>query len=74
MLERPRPGDVEGFRRDYVETLHHWARRLDEHLEQAVSMAGAERVRVWRLYLRGARRSFESGYLSIYQVRCRRAG
>jgi len=65
---------VEGFRRDYVETLRHWARRLDEHLEQAVSIAGSERVRVWRLYLRGARRSFESGYLSIYQVRCRKAG
>jgi cyclopropane-fatty-acyl-phospholipid synthase len=63
---------VEGFRRDYVETLRHWARRLDQHLDQAVAIAGAERVRVWRLYLRGARRSFESGYLSIYQVRCRR--
>ena len=65
---------VEGFRRDYAETLRHWARRLDEHLDEAVGMAGAERVRVWRLYLRAARRSFESGYLSIYQVRCRRAG
>jgi cyclopropane-fatty-acyl-phospholipid synthase len=64
---------VEGFRRDYAETLRHWARRLDEHLDQAMSMAGAERVRVWRLYLRAARRSFESGYLSIYQVRCRKA-
>jgi len=65
---------VEGFRRDYVETLNHWARRLDERLDEAVRMAGSERVRVWRLYLRGARRSFESGYLSIYQVRCRREG
>jgi cyclopropane-fatty-acyl-phospholipid synthase len=64
---------VEGFRRDYAETLRHWARRLDQHLDEAIGMAGAERVRVWRLYLRGARRSFESGYLSIYQVRCRRA-
>jgi cyclopropane-fatty-acyl-phospholipid synthase len=63
---------VEGFRRDYVETLRHWARRLDEHLDQAIRIASPERVRVWRLYLRGARRSFESGYLSIYQVRCRR--
>jgi cyclopropane-fatty-acyl-phospholipid synthase len=65
---------VEGFRRDYAETLRHWARRLDEHLDEAVRMGGPERVRVWRLYLRGARRSFESGYLSIYQVKCRRAG
>jgi cyclopropane-fatty-acyl-phospholipid synthase len=64
---------VEGFRRDYAETLRHWARRLDQHLDEAIRIAGAERARVWRLYLRGARRSFESGYLSIYQVRCRRA-
>ncbi|HET8834615.1 MAG TPA: cyclopropane-fatty-acyl-phospholipid synthase family protein [Gemmatimonadales bacterium] len=64
---------VEGFRRDYAETLRHWARRLDERLDEAVRMAGSERVRVWRLYLRAARRSFESGYLSIYQVRCRLA-
>jgi cyclopropane-fatty-acyl-phospholipid synthase len=64
---------VEGFRGDYAETLRHWARRLDQHLDEAIRIAGAERARVWRLYLRGARRSFESGYLSIYQVRCRRA-
>src|SRR5262249_33542747 len=60
------PEHVEGFRRDYVETLRHWARRLDDHLDQAVGVAGSERVRVWRLYLRAARRSFETGYLSIY--------
>jgi cyclopropane-fatty-acyl-phospholipid synthase len=62
---------VEGFRADYAETLRHWARRLDEHREEAVRLAGEERVRVWRLYLRGARRNFESGFLSIYQARCR---
>jgi cyclopropane-fatty-acyl-phospholipid synthase len=62
---------VEGFGADYAETLRHWARRLDEHQEEAVRIAGAERVRVWRLYLRGARKNFESGFISIYQVRCR---
>jgi cyclopropane-fatty-acyl-phospholipid synthase len=29
-------------------------------------------VRVWRLYLRAARRGFESGFTSIYQVRAKR--
>jgi cyclopropane-fatty-acyl-phospholipid synthase len=62
---------VEGFGSDYVETLRHWARRLDEHRADAVRMVGEERVRVWRLYLRGARKNFESGFTSIYQVRCR---
>ncbi|HVY78191.1 MAG TPA: cyclopropane-fatty-acyl-phospholipid synthase family protein [Solirubrobacterales bacterium] len=55
---------------DYAETLRHWARRLDENLEEAIRLAGPERVRVWRLYLRAARNGFESGFLSIYQVRC----
>jgi cyclopropane-fatty-acyl-phospholipid synthase len=59
---------VEGFGADYVETLRHWARRLDEHREEAVRIAGEERVRVWRLYLRGARKNFESGFISVYQV------
>jgi cyclopropane-fatty-acyl-phospholipid synthase len=61
---------VEGFGDDYAETLRHWARRLDENLDGAVRLAGPERVRVWRLYLRMARRGFESGFLSIYQARC----
>jgi cyclopropane-fatty-acyl-phospholipid synthase len=63
---------VEGFRDDYAETLRHWARRFDEHLDDAIRIGGPERVRVWRLYLRGARRGFETGFTSVYQVRCSR--
>jgi len=63
---------VEGLRDDYAETLRHWARRLDERLDDAIRMGGAERARVWRLYLRAARRGFETGFTSIYQVRCSR--
>ena len=59
---------VEGFRSDYAETLRHWAARLDERLDEAVRLAGPERVRVWRLYLRAARRGFETGFTSVYQV------
>jgi cyclopropane-fatty-acyl-phospholipid synthase len=64
---------VEGFRSDYAETLRHWARRLDENLAEAIRLAGPERVRVWRLYLRAARNGFETGFTSIYQVRARRS-
>jgi cyclopropane-fatty-acyl-phospholipid synthase len=64
---------VEGFAADYAETLRHWARRLDENLDEAIRLAGPERVRVWRLYLRAARNGFESGFTSIYQARCRLA-
>jgi cyclopropane-fatty-acyl-phospholipid synthase len=60
---------IEDFRLDYAETLRHWARRLDENIEEANRLAGPERVRVWRLYLRAARNGFETGFTSIYQVR-----
>ncbi len=60
---------VEEFRSDYAETLRHWTRRLDEGVEEARRLAGPERVRVWRLYLRAARNGFETGFTSIFQVR-----
>ena len=63
---------VEGFAADYAETLRHWARRLDERHDEAVRIAGPERVRVWRLYLRAACHGFETGFTSVYQVRCSR--
>jgi len=64
---------VEGFADDYAETLRHWAGRLDEHREEAARLAGEERLRVWRLYLRAARNGFETGFTSIYQVLAHRA-
>jgi cyclopropane-fatty-acyl-phospholipid synthase len=63
---------VEGFAGDYATTLKHWASRLDERRDEAIRLAGPERVRVWRLYLRAARHGFESGFTSVYQVRARR--
>jgi cyclopropane-fatty-acyl-phospholipid synthase len=64
---------VEGLRMDYAETLRHWAANIDTNLDEATRLAGPERVRVWRLYLRAARRGFESGFISVYQVRCTRS-
>jgi cyclopropane-fatty-acyl-phospholipid synthase len=64
---------VEGFAQDYATTLEHWARNLDENIDEALRLAGPERIRVWRLYLRAARRGFLSGFTSIYQARGRRA-
>lgn len=65
---------VEGFPQDYSETLRHWAMRLDESIEHARWLAGPERVRVWRLYLRAARNGFDTGFTSVYQVNCHLAG
>ena len=65
---------VEGLHGDYAITLAHWARNLDDNLDEAIRLAGPERIRVWRLYLRTARRGFETGFISVYQVRARRPG
>jgi cyclopropane-fatty-acyl-phospholipid synthase len=64
---------VEGLAEDYAETLRHWARRLDANRDEAERLAGEERLRVWRLYLRAARNGFETGFTSIYQVLATRA-
>jgi cyclopropane-fatty-acyl-phospholipid synthase len=60
---------VEGFPADYAETLTHWLARLEDRLEEAVRLAGEQRVRVWRIYLRAARNGFRTGFTSVYQVR-----
>jgi cyclopropane-fatty-acyl-phospholipid synthase len=59
---------AEGFRKDYSETLRHWAVNFDGNLDEAIRLGGEERVRVWRLYLRVAKQGFDTGFLSIFQV------
>jgi cyclopropane-fatty-acyl-phospholipid synthase len=61
-------GHVEGFADDYAETLRHWITRFEDRYEDAVRLAGTERARIWRLYLRAARQGFQTGWASIYQV------
>ena len=64
---------VEGLRSDYAVTLRHWLERLESRPEEAVRLAGPERMRVWRLYLRAARRGFEMRFTSVFQVLARAA-
>jgi cyclopropane-fatty-acyl-phospholipid synthase len=63
---------VEGFASDYAETTRRWSDRFESNFDDAVRLVGPERARVWRLYLHAARVGFESGFESVYQVRCRR--
>jgi len=64
---------VEDFGPDYAKTLQHWAQNLDDNLGEATRLAGEERIRVWRLYLRMAKNGFDSRFLNIYQARCSKA-
>jgi cyclopropane-fatty-acyl-phospholipid synthase len=59
---------AEEFGQDYSDTLSEWIKRLDENLVRAEQIAGPERLRVWRLYLRSARNIFDTQFVSIYQV------
>jgi cyclopropane-fatty-acyl-phospholipid synthase len=62
------PHHVEDLRADYVQTLDHWVERLDANAARANEVAGPERVRIWRLYLRGARHGFAVGLTSVFQA------
>jgi len=50
---------VEGFAADYARTLLEWLRRVEAREDEALALVGPERLRVWRVYLRAARRGFE---------------
>ena len=63
---------VEGLGADYVETLTHWIDRFTANYDRAVAIAGHERARVWRVYLRAGRLGFATGSESVYQVLCRK--
>jgi cyclopropane-fatty-acyl-phospholipid synthase len=59
---------VEGLPNDYHRTLGYWIESFDAHWDDAVRLAGIERARIWRLYLRAGRQAFETGWASVYQV------
>ena len=59
---------IEGLAADYAITLTRWMERFDARWEDAVRLAGIERARIWRLYLRAGRQGFETGWASVYQV------
>jgi cyclopropane-fatty-acyl-phospholipid synthase len=65
-------GHVEGFPEDYARTLGYWIDSYESRYDEAVRLAGIERARVWRLYLRAARAGFETGWASVYQVLARK--
>ncbi|MFL5864965.1 MAG: class I SAM-dependent methyltransferase [Solirubrobacteraceae bacterium] len=59
---------VEGLPEDYAQTLSYWIDSYEARYDEAVRLAGEERARVWKLYLRAARAGFTTGWASVYQV------
>jgi cyclopropane-fatty-acyl-phospholipid synthase len=66
--------DVESMREHYALTLRHWLANLETNRSAAIADAGAERERIWRLYMSGSASAFELGDISIFQTLAIREG
>ena len=64
--------DVDAWRPHYGKTLRHWARNLDENIDEAKSLIG-ERAMIWQFYLYFCAQCFENGYNGVYQMLLRRS-
>jgi cyclopropane-fatty-acyl-phospholipid synthase len=60
--------DVEALREHYELTLRHWVANLEGAWDQAVSLVGEGRARIWRLYMAASALGFEDGGIGLHQV------
>ncbi len=60
--------DVENLREHYATTLQHWVANLEGRWDDAVSLVGERRARVWQLYMSGSINGFLDGGLQLHQV------
>jgi cyclopropane-fatty-acyl-phospholipid synthase len=61
---------LESLREHYALTLRCWVDNLTKRFDEAVEEVGAQRARVWRLYMAGSAVGFERHHLEIHQVLC----
>jgi cyclopropane-fatty-acyl-phospholipid synthase len=66
--------DLESLREHYGFTLWRWVENLQRHRNALIRSAGAERERIWRLYMTGCTNAFERGELSVFQTLAARPG
>jgi cyclopropane-fatty-acyl-phospholipid synthase len=58
----------ENLREHYAQTLKHWCENLDAHWDEAVEEVGANKARVWQLYMAGSRLGFDRRDIELHQV------
>lgn len=66
--------DFEDLRPHYPLTLLAWVRRLEAESDRAISAAGIERYRIWRMYMAGMAVAFDRGWLTVGQTLAYKAG
>lgn len=60
--------DAESLRRHYGLTLHRWSDAFERRIDTLEQLAGAQRARIWRVYLAGCAHAFDRGWINIYQL------
>lgn len=60
--------DAESLRRHYALTLRHWSDAFERDITELERLAGAQRARIWRVYLAGCSHAFAKGWINIYQL------
>ena len=60
--------DLESLREHYAFTLRHWARRLEQHHDEARRVTDETTYRVWRSYMSVTANSFLTGKYNVYQA------
>ncbi|MEL7207862.1 MAG: class I SAM-dependent methyltransferase, partial [Actinomycetota bacterium] len=59
---------VETLREHYARTLRAWVTNLENEWEAAVGEVGANRARIWRLYMAGSAAGFAAGRIQVHQT------
>jgi cyclopropane-fatty-acyl-phospholipid synthase len=59
---------MESLREHYARTLRSWVTNLENNWDEAVAEVGANRARVWRLYMAGSAAGFEAGRIQVHQT------
>jgi cyclopropane-fatty-acyl-phospholipid synthase len=65
---------LESLREHYPPTLAAWLERLEANWDQAVTLIGEPRARVWRLYMAGGLLGFRNNRVQIHQILSVRPG
>lgn len=60
--------DVESLREHYALTLRQWVRRLEARHDEACRFTDEATYRVWRLFMSGSARGFQTGRLNVHQT------
>jgi cyclopropane-fatty-acyl-phospholipid synthase len=65
---------VQSLRPHYVRTTRAWLDNLERNFAAVQAVIGAERARLWRLYLAGGALAFEDGRMGVDQILAARRG